>query len=389
MIIHEVPAKSTRPRNRRDLIIAAASELFAERGYGNVSMSDVARAVNVQPSALYRHFAGKQDLLREAIAQGARLRREAVALGHPAGLDEVLDDMARSTLDTRGSSQLWTSEVRNLDDETQRVLRREFRALPDAFAEKLAGIRPELEPAHAALLAWAALDVLASISFHSERLPRREFQVVLREAMRRVVLLELPPCTGRAPDSPDNVGSGSRRETVMRAAAELFSRRGYSAVTLEDIGAEVGIAGASLYSYFSSKKELVSALVVRTMEWQAYTAMVAVRGLSEPRERIGALVDAYVRFAFEEPAYLSLLLTELPHLPEHQRTVIEQMLRDSVGMWVDLLRSLDPDRDPTVARIQVEAARMIALDVLQTPSLRGTPDLLRIVSAAALAALYV
>ena len=52
------PPRGTRPRNRRDLLRASATDLFASRGYANVSMSEVAAAVNVGPSAVYRHYAG-------------------------------------------------------------------------------------------------------------------------------------------------------------------------------------------------------------------------------------------------------------------------------------------------------------------------------------------
>ncbi len=64
------PARGTRPANRRQLIIAAAADLFSRRGYAGVGMGDVAEAVAIGPSALYRHFRGKQDLLA-AVVGGA------------------------------------------------------------------------------------------------------------------------------------------------------------------------------------------------------------------------------------------------------------------------------------------------------------------------------
>src|SRR5260370_10623824 len=57
------PARGPRPANRRQLIIAAAADLFSRKGYAAVGMGDVAEAVAIGPSALYRHFRGKRDLL--------------------------------------------------------------------------------------------------------------------------------------------------------------------------------------------------------------------------------------------------------------------------------------------------------------------------------------
>src|SRR5580765_4982416 len=61
------PARGTRPSNRRELIVSAATDLFAGNGFENVSMSKVADAVAVGPSALYRHVSGKDQLLTEVI----------------------------------------------------------------------------------------------------------------------------------------------------------------------------------------------------------------------------------------------------------------------------------------------------------------------------------
>ena len=67
------PARGTRPSNRRQLIIDAATDLFCRRGYANVAMGDVAEAVAIGPSALYRHFRGKQDLLATVVGAAPEL----------------------------------------------------------------------------------------------------------------------------------------------------------------------------------------------------------------------------------------------------------------------------------------------------------------------------
>ncbi len=63
---HPAPTRR-RPHDRRAQIVAAAGELFARRGYQAVGMSDIADVVGVRASALYRHFAGKQELLHAVL----------------------------------------------------------------------------------------------------------------------------------------------------------------------------------------------------------------------------------------------------------------------------------------------------------------------------------
>jgi AcrR family transcriptional regulator len=54
-----------KPDTKRPVIVRAATSLFAERGIDGTSMRDIAEAAGVREAAIYRHFAGKDDLARE------------------------------------------------------------------------------------------------------------------------------------------------------------------------------------------------------------------------------------------------------------------------------------------------------------------------------------
>jgi AcrR family transcriptional regulator len=49
---------------RREIILTAATEIFAERGYVGASIDEIARASGVSPPVVYDHFASKQELHR-------------------------------------------------------------------------------------------------------------------------------------------------------------------------------------------------------------------------------------------------------------------------------------------------------------------------------------
>jgi TetR/AcrR family transcriptional regulator len=60
-------ASNVRGRKAREALLAAATRLFAERGYAGVSIADIAAEAKVaKPSVLY-HFADKDSLWREAV----------------------------------------------------------------------------------------------------------------------------------------------------------------------------------------------------------------------------------------------------------------------------------------------------------------------------------
>lgn len=57
--------KKAEQRDTRQAILDASLDLFAERGFFGTSMREIARAVGVRESALYHHFAAKDDILQE------------------------------------------------------------------------------------------------------------------------------------------------------------------------------------------------------------------------------------------------------------------------------------------------------------------------------------
>jgi AcrR family transcriptional regulator len=61
------PRKRLTATARRELIEAAASELFAERGYGGSTIDEVARRAGVTAPVVYDHFASKRELHRSLL----------------------------------------------------------------------------------------------------------------------------------------------------------------------------------------------------------------------------------------------------------------------------------------------------------------------------------
>lgn len=58
----------------------------------------------------------------------------------------------------------------------------------------------------------------------------------------------------------DAVSNLSRKEQVIRKAAELFKDKGYAAASMRDLAQMLGIEAASLYSHIKSKEEILRTL---------------------------------------------------------------------------------------------------------------------------------
>lgn len=91
-------------RDTRRLILDAALELFAERGFAGTSMRQIARAVGVRESALYHHFPSKVaifEALLEELGPGKLQRLDLLDLeGRLAeGVEPLLRSIARTQME--------------------------------------------------------------------------------------------------------------------------------------------------------------------------------------------------------------------------------------------------------------------------------------------------
>lgn len=80
------------------------------------------------------------------------------------------------------------------------------------------------------------------------------------------------------------------REKILSESLELFSRRGYEAVSVRDIARAVGIREASLYNHFPGKRAIFDSLLAQySARWDAFFAGVR-------------MTDGDGRFVADEPA---------------------------------------------------------------------------------------
>ncbi|MBW0269692.1 transcriptional regulator [Nocardia sp. MH4] len=56
-----------------------------------------------------------------------------------------------------------------------------------------------------------------------------------------------------------------RRQQILDAAQLCFAKRGFHETSMQDVFAEAGLSAGAVYRYFTSKNEIIAALVLQTM----------------------------------------------------------------------------------------------------------------------------
>jgi len=169
-------ARSAPPTSagKREAILRAAIDTFAERGFFNAQVADVARAAGVAAGTVYLYFRSKDDLLASIFD---RTMREAIAEGHAAVADisdprERLRRIARVHLARLGRDRnlavVFQVELRQsikfMEQLSSSRLRDYLGIIRAAVADgQTAGLfRPDLNPTVCAKIFFGALDEMAT-----------------------------------------------------------------------------------------------------------------------------------------------------------------------------------------------------------------------------------
>src|SRR6516225_2352353 len=91
-----------------------------------------------------------------------------------------------------------------------------------------------------------------------------------------------------------------RQAALVREAARLFADRGFSGVSLEDLGAAVGVSGPAVYRHFANKQALLGAILIGVSEGLRDGGRSVVAQHDSAVRQLDALVDFHVDFALDE-----------------------------------------------------------------------------------------
>jgi len=130
-----------------------------------------------------------------------------------------------------------------------------------------------------------------------------------------------------------------REEAILVAVNRLLAEKGFDAMTVDAVAAEVGIAKASLYKHFSSKEELAAAAMIRLLD-RALAQIDLLRANSQASEI--EQLKAVTRWTMQVQ-----LAGEMPSLPAQNsalrtalmgnRTYLDRLMEVSecLGEWID------------------------------------------------------
>ena len=109
------------------------------------------------------------------------------------------------------------------------------------------------------------------------------------------------------------------RQTILRAAAQLFIERGYPGVSMREIAEATGLSKAGLYYHFKDKEDLFVAILAHDLAALNQAVQAAHASSGGVRGQITTLVRLMLALGPDQRAALRLASNDLPHLSEATR----------------------------------------------------------------------
>ena len=130
----------------------------------------------------------------------------------------------------------------------------------------------------------------------------------------------------------------AREAAIVSSVNRLLAEKGFDAMTVDEVAADVGIAKASLYKHFTSKEELAAAAMIRVLDHTlAFIAELEGQTKASAVDQLKALVrwTIQVQLAGEMPA-LPSQNSSLRAALKANKVYVDHLilLSDKLGVWI-------------------------------------------------------
>jgi AcrR family transcriptional regulator len=146
-----------------------------------------------------------------------------------------------------------------------------------------------------------------------------------------------------------------RRSALLHAAADLFAARGFERVSLEDLGAAVGVSGPAVYRHFANKQAVLAALLVDVSRELVGGADAVIVGSADASSTLRSLIAFHVDFALSNSDVIVVQDRDLDSLAAEDHALVRSLQRGYIEAWVGVLEAIHPATPTAELRIRARA----------------------------------
>lgn len=118
----------------------------------------------------------------------------------------------------------------------------------------------------------------------------------------------------------------ARHETILDAAEQVFSDKGYERTSMDDIARQANLSRALLYVYFKDKAAIQRGILLRAGESLRLRFAAACQQVDTGLAQISAIGRAYYQFSLDQPDYFGALTQAASAIQDADDEQTEQMI---------------------------------------------------------------
>lgn len=167
-----------------------------------------------------------------------------------------------------------------------------------------------------------------------------------------------------------------KARNIMDKAAALFADVGYANTKLQTVATACGATKSMLYHYFTSKDDLLSALLTEHLEQLLADIEDIAAADLDPTARFDRFIAIYVQKSAASRQRHVSAMNDVKYLPEDKQVPIVQLERDVIAAAAAILSGLRPDLpEPAVKTHTMLLLGMLNwTDLWYDPAGRLSPD---------------
>lgn len=131
--------------------------------------------------------------------------------------------------------------------------------------------------------------------------------------------------------------TSTRKITIFKEAARLFREKGYNGSSQRELADRAGLQGGSIYHHFSSKQDILYAIMEDTMRGLLHKVRRAVAEETSPLEKLKKAVRAHIEYHTEDRDETYVADAELRSLEEANYQQITRMRHDYEQIFRDII----------------------------------------------------
>ena len=323
-------------KTKKDKIINTAITVFAEKGFREATISDLAKRAGISEATLYNHFNNKEEILF-SIPVGhmrdflAKLEEQFTGIKNP---EEKLRKFVWQhlwwsqkhknitkifILEIQPNRHYYGSEIYNLVWEIGKVL-------TDILEEgKSSGIfRTEVNPGIFRKFLMGTIDYLFLTCLALDRpfQPLDDYDTLAEAFVAAVKDLADPPFFN-IPQTEE------KRERILRAAEDLLSRKTFTQTSIYEIAKNAGVAEGTIYEYFENKEDVLFSLYENHMKDYSDTFDATLRP-EKPEIKLKHILWHFLSWAQNQPQWATIYLREIIPNPRFYRSEKHEVMRKHV-----------------------------------------------------------